>query len=181
MLPNSVSRKNLMFRKQRQMVKFRVMTTIFALALGAGVVALTLSLSQGVASVSASSERKGDLHVTKECSQYMGAAGDFCTITSSNLDAIVVGSKVIYDQAAGIPAGLLDSNVVLDAGNGNRAVGRCTLDLGTNLGLCTFSDGTGRFAGFHARVDVSSTDPNLVNYIWDGTYSFSPVGDRDTD
>ena len=40
-----------------------------------------------------------------------------------------------------IPAGMLDSNVVLDAGNGNRAVGRCTLDLVTGLGLCTFSDG----------------------------------------
>jgi hypothetical protein len=28
--------------------------------------------------------------------------------------------------------------------------------------LCTFSDGTGDFAGFHARVKVS----------WDGFYSF---------
>ncbi len=48
----------------------------------------------------------------------------------------------------------LDSNVVLDAVTGNRAVGRCTLDFQTFLGLCTFSDGTGKFAGFEARVDV---------------------------
>ena len=43
-----------------------------------------------------------------------------------------------YNQPAGIPAGLLDSNIVIDAGNGNRAVGRCTLDMTTGLGLCTF-------------------------------------------
>ena len=154
-------------------VKFKVMTRIFALVLVAGFVALTLSLSTGAALVSASSVKKGELHVTKECSEWTGAAGEFCTITSSNLAAIEVGSKVFYDLAAGIPTGLLDSNVVLDAGNGNRAVGRCTLDLGTGLGLCTFSDGTGQFAGFHARLDVSDATDG-VNYHWDGTYSFSP-------
>jgi hypothetical protein len=95
---------------------------------------------------------------------------------TSNLAAIVVGSKVYYDQGAGTPQGLLDSNVVLDAGNGNRAVGRCTLDFTTGLGLCTFSDGTGQFTGFHARVDVSYLGG--VNYAWDGTYSFSPEPDR---
>jgi hypothetical protein len=61
-----------------------------------------------VASVSASSERDRDLHVTKECSKYMGAAGSFCTITSSNVAEITVGSEVLYDQAAGTPKGLLD-------------------------------------------------------------------------
>src|SRR6266850_1862504 len=120
--------------------------------------ALTLALSGGAVSVSASPERTRNprnLQVTKECSEYTGGAGSFCTITSSNVRRIPVGTRVTYDQAAGIPTGLLDSNVVLDAGNGNRAVGRCTLDFATLLGLCTFSDGTGRFTGFHARVDVS--------------------------
>jgi len=107
--------------------------------------------------------------ITKECSQYTGGAGSFCTITSSSLPFIGVGALVIYDQAAGIPAGLLDSNVVLDAGHGNRALGRCTLDLQTGLGLCTFSDGTGEFAGFHARVKVDCTSVCR----WDGTYKFS--------
>jgi hypothetical protein len=112
----------------------------------------------------------GALHVTKECSEKTAAAGSFCTITSSNLAAITVGSKVFYDQAAGIPTGLLDSNVVLDAGSGNRAVGRCTLDQTSHLGLCRFSDGTGQFTGFQARVDVDCTS----GCRWDGTYSFSP-------
>ena len=124
-------------------MKFKVLTIIVA-----------LGLTTGAVSVSASSDRTGDLHITKECSQYNGNPGDFCTITSSNLAAIKVGSKVFYDQADGIPKGLLDSSVVLDAGAGNRAVGRCTLDDTTNLGLCTFSDGTGQFTGFHARLMV---------------------------
>ena len=56
-----------------------------------------------------------------------------------------------------------------------RAVGRCTLDLATLLGLCTFSDGTGRFSGFQARVEVSylGTDSD---FAWDGTYSFNSTG-----
>jgi hypothetical protein len=65
----------------------------------------------------------------------------------------------------------VDSSAVLYVGTGNWAVGRCTLDSTGNFGLCTFSDGTGRLAGFHARVDVSSTDG--LNYSWNGTYSFS--------
>jgi hypothetical protein len=136
--------------------------------------ALALVLSVGVASVSASSERTTVLHVTKECSEYTGAAGSFCTITSSNVGRIPVGTRVLYDQAAGTPTGLLDSNVVLDAGNGNRAVGRCTLDLATLLGLCTFSDGIGNLAGFHARVDVDCT----LGCRWDGAYGFADLDRR---
>ena len=150
-------------------------TRIIAIAVVASSAALTRAPSIGVASVSASA-RKGDLHVTKECSQYSGAAGSFCTIKSSNLAEIEIDSIVFYDQAAGIPTGLLDSNVVLDAGNGDRAVGRCTLDLSTGLGLCTFSDGTGQFTGFHARVEVSYLSG--YDWAWDGTYSFSPKADR---
>jgi hypothetical protein len=156
-------------------MKFKTLTPIFVLPL-VPVVALTLALSTGAASVSASSERSRPLHVTKECSEYTGAAGSFCTITSSNLGRIKVGSRVYYDQPMNIPAGLLDSNVVLDAGNGNRAVGRCTLDMMTGLGICTFSDGIGKFAGFNARVEVSPpTQEDPLNWHWEGTYSFSPL------
>jgi hypothetical protein len=163
-------------RKGRTM-KFTITNSVVAVPLTvAGLAALTLGLSTGVASVSASSPRNRDLRVTKECSSYTGTAGAFCTITSSNVAEIKVGSKVLYDQAAGIPAGLLDSNVVLDAGNGNRALGRCTLVFATGRGLCTFSDGMGLFAGFHARIDVSSL--GAPNWAWDGTYGFTET-DRD--
>jgi len=96
--------------------------------------------------------RSGDLHVTKECSAYKGLAGDFCTITSSNLEEIEVGSRVVYAQAAG--AGSLDTDVVLDAGPGNTAAGHVALDLAKGSGLITFSGGTGKFTGFQARADV---------------------------
>ena len=151
-------------------------TRIVAIAVVASFAALTPALSIGVASVSAA-PRKGDLHVTKECSQYFGAAGDWCTVTVSNLGRLPVGSRVLYSQAMGIPTGLLDSNVVLDAGSGSRAVGRCTLDLVTGLGLCTFSDGTGQLAGFQARVDVTCPGDGIVCDL-DGTYSFTPSADR---
>lgn len=126
----------------------------------------------GITSVSASVGRSGFLQVDKECSEYQGQPGQFCTITSSDISEITPGSKVIYTQPAGIPVGMLDSNVVLDAGDGSRAIGRCTLDFATGLGLCTFSDGTGRFAGFHARVEVSPPRYDGDDWHWRGTYRF---------
>src|SRR4051794_38063257 len=68
-------------------------TRIVAIAVVTSVAALIPDPSIGVASVSASA-RKGELHVTKECGDYHGAAGEFCTITSSNLTEIVNNSKV---------------------------------------------------------------------------------------
>ena len=131
----------------------------------------TLSASD-TAALSAS-PRTGELHVTKECSQYTGLAGSFCTITSSNVKAIEVGSRVVYARAAGATS--LSSDVVLDVpgpGN-NKAFGHCALNLLTGLGLCTFSGGTGKFTSFQARADVSPPTDG-VNWHWEGTYSFSP-------
>jgi len=164
-------------RKEMTM-KLRVITTIFTLALALVASLVTFSLTPGVASVSASDDqRQRSLHLVKECTSYTGLAGSFCTFTSSNLAAIPVGSKVFYDQAAGTPAGLLDSNVVLDAGGGNRGVGRCTLVFSSLLGLCTFSDGTGTLTGFHARLDVDCT-AGIDRCRWDGPYSLTRDRDR---
>jgi hypothetical protein len=115
--------------------------------------------------------------VTKECSAYHGQAGEFCTITSSNLDAIEVGSRVVYAKAADFLSSppSLDSDVVLDPpGPGNNtAFGHCRLNFATGLGLCTFSGGTGKFTHFDASVDVSPPTDG-VNWHWTGTYSFNP-------
>jgi hypothetical protein len=113
--------------------------------------------------------RSGDLHVTKECSAYTGLAGDFCTITSSNIDEIEAGAKVIYAEAAG--EGTLDTEVVLDAGSGNTAKGHVVLDLEANKGTATFSGGTGKFVGFEAHADVTADSDGL--WHWEGTFSFS--------
>jgi hypothetical protein len=120
-------------------------------------------------------DRSGELHVTKECPEYKGAAGDFCTIKSSNIEEISDGAKVVYASAA--RDGSLDSDIVLDAGGGNAANGHVMLDLGSGTGSLTFTGGTGSLAGFTASVKVSADAAGL--WHWDGTYSFgrtaSPV------
>ena len=155
-------------------MRFKTLAPLFVLPL-VPVVALALGLSPGAASVSASSHRDKPLHVTKECSGQSVGAWGFCTIKSSNLGRITVDSRVYYVDPPNFALGLQDSAVVLDAGDGNRAVGRCTVDFATGLGLCTFSDGTGRFAGFQARVQVSPPATPDDDWHWDGTYSFSEL------
>ena len=135
------------------------------------------TLSGAGASLSAS-PRSGALHVLKDCTNggedpYTGQAGDHCTISSSNIKAIEVGSKVFYTQAAGATS--LSSDIVLDVpgpGN-NKAFGHCELNLLTGLGLCTFSGGTGKFAGFSGTANATQPTDG-VNWHWDGTYSFDP-------
>ena len=100
--------------------------------------------------------RSGDLHVTKECSQYYGHAGEFCTITGSNLNAIRPGMKVIYTNAAEIHRRAWTADLVLDGPGNNDAYGHVTLNLLTGTGPLTFSGGTGRFSGFHASVTVTA-------------------------
>jgi hypothetical protein len=134
------------------------------------VAVLVLSVLTLAPSVLAASPRYGNLHVTKECTAYTGAAGSFCTITSSNLKAITVGSKIIYGQAAGTTA--LNSDIVLTSGIGNTAVGHCYLGLADGLGLCTFSGGTGAFSGFLASVTVTARTTVEKGWNWDGTYGF---------
>lgn len=146
-------------------MKATKMQTLFVRMLVAGLFVLSLSLA------AAASEREGKIHLIKDTSEYTGLPGDFATITFSNLADIPVGSKIFYDQAVDIPKGLLDSNVVLDDGNGNRAVGRCTTDLATLIGLCTFSDGIGTMAGFHARLKVSFRSGETFDLR--GTYRFA--------
>jgi hypothetical protein len=115
--------------------------------------------------------RSGELHVTKECPEYKGGAGDFCTIKSSNIDESADGARVVYASAAG--DGSLDSDIVLDAGGGSLANGHVSLDLGAGAGTLSFTGGTGKLAGFKANVKVSADPTGL--WHWDGTYSFSPT------
>ena len=114
--------------------------------------------------------RGGALHVTKECSEYLGAAGEFCTITSSNIPAIKPGMRVVYSSALAFP--LLNSDLVLDGPGNNNASGHVTLNLETLSGVVTLSGGTGRFSKFQASVDVTY-DPADGLWHWDGTYTFS--------
>jgi hypothetical protein len=109
-------------------------------------------------------------HATKDCSGFTGLVGAYCTIRSSNVKALKVGSKIFYVQEAGQTA--LDSDTVIYVKRGSVATGHCFLGHATGVGLCTISDGTGALDGFRFRVRVraSSSIPKLFH--WDGTYSF---------
>ena len=135
----------------------------------AAVAATILALTVLVPSVAASSALH-ELHVTKDCSTepYAGAAGDYCTFTSSNLAAIT--GRIYYSSA--LDGTTLRSFVLIDAGAGTTATGRCRLNLVTGLGRCTFWKGTGELAGFHANVVVSYLGG--PNWAWDGFYFFAP-------
>jgi hypothetical protein len=113
-----------------------------------------------------SSSGSRELHLTKECGEYKGQAGHFCTIMSSNVEAIPVGSRIFYLQAAE-PASL-DSDIVLVVGPGNYALGHVTLDFALGTGEVRFAGGTGRFTSFRATAGVSALGG--TNWAWDGEY-----------
>jgi len=137
------------------------------------VAAMTVSLVVLAPAVLAASPRSGDLHITKECSQYNFAAGGFCTITSSNLSAIKVGSRVVYAEAADFDSRTLDTDIVIVRQGNSIAYGHVFLDLVTGAGTVTLSGGTGEFRWFTA-TSVDATPTGFPNWAWDGTYSFSP-------
>ena len=116
-----------------------------------------------------SAARGGEFHATKECSEYKGGVGQFCTITSSSLKEIPVGTRVYYHSAAGAT---LDSDITLDPpkpGN-NTASGHVFLDFATMSGRVTLNGGTGKFSKISASAAV--THLKDANWAWDGTYSY---------
>jgi hypothetical protein len=144
---------------------------VAAAILAAAAIALLLSVST-FAKSPAPPPRNEPLHLTKECSQYTGNANSFCTINSSNLATIKVGSRIVILQAIG--KSMLDSDVVLVVGPGSYATGHCKLPLPAGPGLCTWSGGKGSFAGFHAQAAVTP-DSNIAHgWYMDGTYRFDP-------
>ena len=145
--------------------RFASVAGTFAAAAILGVSVLTLAPS-----ALASTPRYGNLHVVKECTAYAGGAGGYCTVTSSNIPAIKVGSRIVYGQAAGAAA--LNSDIVLTSGAGNSAICHCYLGFADGLGLCTISGGTGAFDGFEASVTVTASSTVTKGWDWDGTYSF---------
>ena len=128
-------------------------------------------VTPGISAALSSSARSGTLTVRKECSAYTGHAGEICTITSSNVKAIEVGSTIRYARDA--VDGFLDTDVILNPpGPGNNvAFGHCTLSLVTGIGACSLSGGTGRLTWFQADVDVSPL--GWPDFAWNGTYGYS--------
>jgi hypothetical protein len=130
------------------------------------------------------SPRAGSFHIEKNCDQYTGLPGGFCTITVSNLRQIPVGTRVVYASAATATA--VSSDVLLDPPNPgiDAAVGHVELDRVSRTGNATFSGGTGKFQHFTASVVISYCSAtsqcavlNGRNWAWDGSYSFGNNGE----
>jgi hypothetical protein len=151
--------------KHERLKRFAGAIAVFMLATGIAALPALAGEDAG------NSPRSGALHATKECSEYNGQAGSFCTITSSTLKAIDSGSRVVYLQPAG--AAGLESDIVLYTGPANRAFGHVALSFASLSGVVTFSGGTGQWRGFHAHVAVTFS-PVTNLWYWDGTYSFDP-------
>ena len=119
--------------------------------------------------MSASATRTGTMHVTKECSEYTGKAGSFCTINSSDFDGIPVGSRVVYAEPISETGGL-DTDIVVTTPGGESINGHVVLYGSTQTGTVTLSGGTGEFADLVADLVVAPLDE--PTYSWDGSYHY---------
>jgi hypothetical protein len=119
--------------------------------------------------MSAIAQRSGTLHLEKECSEYTGEAGSFCTISASDLEAIPVGSKVVYTEAATATGGL-DTDIVVNTPDGETAYGHVVLDGTTQTGTVTLTGGTGALAELRGELVVGPLEE--PSYSWDGPYSY---------
>jgi hypothetical protein len=145
------------------------MKRILCLFLGVAAAACLAAAGSAHTGVGHSTPHTGRLHVKKDCSHYTGKAGSFCTVTSSNLELVAVGSKIVYWTAGGT-----DSDLTLYS-NGAKAFGHVLLDWpNSGIGTIKFSGGTGPFRTFKAILVVHPIgNPAKTPYWrWDGNYSY---------
>jgi hypothetical protein len=120
------------------------------------------------------SPRSGTFHAQKNCAEYSGLGGGFCTLTVSTLSQIPAGTRVVYATAATPTAVSSDIMLVSPTPGNNVAFGHVELNRLTRTGIATFSGGTGKFEHFSGTVTISWLYPQ--NWAWDGTYSFGNNG-----
>ena len=139
--------------------------------------AVVVALAVAVAPLASATPRSGILHVTKECSQYTGEAGSFCTVTSSNLKAIPVGTRDVGLGAVGTD-GSVDFDIVFETRCANAAFGHATICGTCDVGTVTFDGGTGQFKKFHATLVLTcpiggiAHDGRVDDCSLDGPYSY---------
>jgi hypothetical protein len=181
-LPTQPSLHHIHMKRKRKSTLFGIPMSV---AIGTTVV---LSLVLTTASASAAEVRT--FTGQKNCSTAVTISpptpGGYCLITQSTLK-ILMGAKVYYTNAT-VVAGILRSPVTLVASDkrGSTATGQCTYYRPAfyppGHGLCTYSSGTGKLAGFRANVVVGPpTSPGVFSLA--GTYWFDrdDSGDKDHD
>lgn len=114
------------------------------------------------------------IHLTKDCSTYSGEIPSLCTIETSDLSLLPVGTKVWYEGPILTNNYFLSSNMLLEAGPNATATGYCIFDARAiaQTGLCTFWAGTGSLTGFTAILHVTIDDQGIWHL--DGEYYFNP-------
>lgn len=141
------------------------------------VLAIT-TLIAAIAVLGSSSVSAEDAHritMVKNCQSWPPT----CVVTSSRPLGFLVGSVITYHTPATLetPAG---TDVTIGTANGSSsAPGHCRFDwtaLPAPAGLCTFTSGTGKLAGFSAHLDVAWI-VGTSDFTLRGTYEF----DRDSD
>jgi len=106
-----------------------------------------------------------------------GQPGGYCLITQASIK-ILVGAKAYYTDPH-LVAGVSTSPVTIRVNDERKSTitGRCTYYYPPAVnpwhGLCVYSGGTGRFAGFQARWVIGS--PTSIGVTVTGPYWF----DRD--
>jgi hypothetical protein len=137
------------------------------------VLAIT-SLVAAIAIIGGSSASAEDGHrisMVKNCQSWPPT----CVITSSR----PLGFTYLTPATLGTPAG---TDVIVATANGRSAApGHCRFDwtaLPAPAGLCTFTSGTGRLAGFSARLDVGWI-VGTADFTLRGTYRFDREGNSD--
>ena len=132
-----------------------------------------------------SSRGSSTIHLSKECSEYAGNAGDHCTITKSNVDQIPIQSRIFYLAPADMERGTYIGDVELRVTNGDVVFGHCVIfDLFSTtdravIGNCSLLGGTGQFKTFQATIVVSvDLRKAPLGAVWDGKYSFSERGEE---
>jgi hypothetical protein len=108
------------------------------------------------------SPRAGTFHAQKNCDQYSGLAGGFCTLTVSTLKQIPVGTKVVYTDAATATALISGVTLVPPSPGNNAAFGHVDLNRVTRTGNVSFSGGTGDVPTLHRECRHHLPEPEKL-------------------
>jgi hypothetical protein len=123
-------------------------------------VALALALA-----IPASASTRVPFSLTKTCDN-LGT----CTVQLSDTAVLPPGTTETYfGPQFGDP--VLSSRVLITSlyAGGGTAIGHCTWPLRSATGTCTFAQGTGSLAGFHANLTVTA-NADFSLFFWTGMY-----------
>jgi hypothetical protein len=122
-------------------------------------------------SVAGDAAKMQPFSLSQNCDEWTSEEPSFCTVIESNVAALKKGTKILYYGPVVDKTTFSSSNVVLDDGAGDTAIGNCIVDYEAMRGMCAFHAGNGSLAGFTAIAQASTDDDQV--WHWNGSYSIS--------